>query len=316
MQDWISARGAKVVPATVLKSLSTRSDRRGLLQFGSQLAAIAAAIALVVFLAPSLWAVVPFAALGILLNCLYAGQHETSHRTAFRARWLNDGVGAFIGFLSIYPARWDRYFHFAHHRHTQDPARDPELLSRGPYTPMSYALYIMGFTYWYARARNTLRISFGRLPTYSDTYLTATQRDEVIAEARWHLAGYAAILLLSLGLQSWFAVTFWLAPMMLFKWVHNMQNTGEHTCLTHEQDTLRNTRTLRGPAVVRWLVWNMSYHTAHHTFPGIPFHNLPALNREIQTRLGEPLPGASYLGAQVEIATTLLRDGDRMEVVA
>ena len=264
---------------------------------------------------PRLWAAIPFAALGILLNCLYAGQHETSHRTAFRARWLNDWVGAAIGFLSIYPARWDRYFHFAHHRHTQDPARDPELLSRGPYTPTSYALYIVGITYWYARARNTLRIARGQLPAYA-TYLSAEQRHEVMIEARWHLAGYAAILALSLAFHSWAAVAFWLAPMMLFKWVHNLQNTGEHTCLTHEQDTLRNTRTLRGPWLVRWLVWNMSYHTAHHTFPGIPFFALPDLNREIQTRLGEPLPGAGYIGAQVEIATTLLRDGDRMELVA
>jgi fatty acid desaturase len=315
MEDWVSARGAKVVPGAVLKTLSTRSDLRGLLQLGSQLAAIALCIAAIELLAPSLWVVLPFAALGILLNCLYAGQHETSHRTAFRSRRLNDWVGAGIGFLSIYPARWDRYFHFAHHRHTQDPARDPELLSRGPYTPMSYALYVMGFTYWYARARNTLRIASGRLPAYA-YYLNEPQRHEVMIEARWHLVGYGAILLLSLGLHSWAAVTFWLAPMMIFKWVHNLQNTGEHTCLTHEQDTLRNTRTLRGPAVVRWLVWNMSYHTAHHTFPGIPFFALPALNHEIQTRLGEPLPGASYVGAQVHIATTLLRDGDRMEVPA
>ncbi len=316
MQDWISARGAKVVPASVLKSLSTRSDLRGLVQLGSQLAAIALCIALIESLAPRLWALLPFAALGVLLNCLYAGQHETSHRTAFRSRRLNDWVGAAIGFLSIYPARWDRYFHFAHHRHTQDPARDPELLSRGPYTPTSYALYVIGITYWYARARNTVRIARGLLPDYSTTYLTPEQRHEVMIEARWHLAGYAAILALSLAFHSWAAVTCWLAPMMLFKWVHNLQNTGEHTCLTHEQDTLRNTRTLRGPWLVRWLVWNMSYHTAHHTFPGIPFFALPELNREIQTRLGEPLPGATYIGAQVEIATTLLRDGDRMEVPA
>ena len=160
-----------------------------------------------------------------------------------------------------------------------------------------------------------MRIACGRLPAYA-WYLTPEQRHEVMIEARWHLVGYGAILVLSLVLHSWAAVLFWLAPMMLFKWVHNLQNTGEHTCLTHEQDTLRNTRTLRGPWLVRWLVWNMSYHTAHHTFPGIPFFALPELNREIQTRLGEPLPGATYIGAQVEIATTLLRDGDRMEIVA
>lgn len=315
MQDWISARGARVVPPQVLKSLSARSDARGLAQLGSQFAVITLAIVAICGLWPSPWAILPFAVLGIVLNCLYAGQHEMSHRTAFRARWLNDGVGAAIGFLSLYPARWDRYFHFAHHRHTQDPARDPELLARGPYTPRSYALYLIGLTYWQGRIRGTARIALGRIPTYA-TYLGEAQRREVILEARLHWLGYALLAALSVALHSWALVLFWLAPMMLFKWVHNLQNTGEHTCLTHEQDTLRNTRTLRGPWLARWLVWNMSYHTAHHTFPGIPFFALPELNREIQTRLGEPLPGAGYLGAQVDIATTLLRDGDRMEAAA
>lgn len=312
MDDWISARGARVVPSKSLKALSVRSDARGLLQLFSQLAVIGAAIYLMYWLWPQPWAIIPFAVLGIVLNCLYAGQHETSHRTAFKSRWLNDWVGAAIGFISIYPARWDRYFHFAHHRHTQDPARDPELLARGPYTPLSYALYFCGLTYWYGRITKTIQIAFGRIPAYA-SYLNEAQRREVILESRWYLAGYFLILMLSLSLRNGAAVLCWLAPMMLFKWVHNMQNTAEHTCLTHEQDTLRNTRTLRGPWLVRWLVWNMSYHTAHHTFPGIPFFALPALNNEIQTRLGEHLPGADYIGAQVEIISTLLRDGDRME---
>src|ERR1700710_1667326 len=244
MQDWVSARGARVVPSTVLKSLSARSDLRGLMQLGSQIAAIAATIALVVILASSAWVVLPFAALGIFLNCIYAGQQEMSHRTAFRSRFLNDWVGEAIGFLSIYPARWDRYFHFAHHRHTQDPERDPELLARGPYTPLSYAIYVAGFTYWYGRIRSTLRMAAGIPPAYA-TFLTVEQREEVITEARLHVAGYALILAVSLIFQSWIALTFWLGPLLLMKWVHNLQNTGEHTCLTHEQDTLRNTRTLR-----------------------------------------------------------------------
>lgn len=313
MDDWISARGARVVPPQILKQLSARSDARGLLQFFSQVAVIGVAIYLMYWLWPRPWAVIPFAVLGIVLNCLYAGQHETSHRTAFKSRWLNDWVGTAIGFVSIYPARWDRYFHFAHHRHTQDPARDPELLARGPYTPLSYFLYFCGLTYWRGRITKTIQVAFGRIPAYA-SYLSEDHRREVILEARYYLAGYALILLISLVLHSWAAVFCWLAPMMLFKWVHNLQNTAEHTCLTHEQDTLRNTRTLRGPRVVRWLVWNMSYHTAHHTFPGIPFFALPTLNNEIQTRLGEALPGTDYLGAQVEIISTLLRDGDRMEV--
>ena len=46
---------------------------------------------------------------------------------------------------------------------------------------------------------------------------------------------------------------------------------------------------------MRGLNWNMTYHTAHHTFPGVPFHRLPELHaREIEERLGHRLPSAPY----------------------
>ena len=56
----------------------------------------------------------------------------------------------------------------------------------------------------------------------------------------------------------------------------------EHTGLTHEPDTIHNTRTIRTWPILRWMAWNMQYHTAHHTFPGVPFYNLAALHRELR----------------------------------
>ena len=69
--------------------------------------------------------------------------------------------------------------------------------------------------------------------------------------------------------------------MLLTKCVHQMQNTMEHLGLTHADDTLSNTRSTRTSAFFRWIAWNMQYHTAHHTFPAVPFHALPQLHREI-----------------------------------
>ena len=40
--------------------------------------------------------------------------------------------------------------------------------------------------------------------------------------------------------------------------------------------------------------WRLPYHSAHHTFPGVPFHRLPELHREIEERLGYRLPSAPY----------------------
>jgi fatty acid desaturase len=312
MDDWVSKRGLALIDPKRLRQLSQRSDARGLLQLGSFLVAIALTTTALALSWGSWWAVPAFVAQGILINCLYAGQHEMSHWTAFKSRWLNNVVGEAIGFVAIYPFTWDRWFHFTHHRHTQDWEKDPELLIRGPYTLGSYVAYFSGLTYWYGRMRSTLRLAFGIVPPYA-YWLNDEQRLEVIVEARWHVAGYAAIALLSVVFQTWIAVAFWLAPMLLMKGFHQLQNIGEHTGLTHRPDTLKNTRTLKGPAWLRWLMWNMSYHTAHHTFPGVPFHQLPALHAEIESRLGAPVPSAGYLDCHLEIIRSLSRGAEQLE---
>ena len=46
---------------------------------------------------------------------------------------------------------------------------------------------------------------------------------------------------------------------------------------------------------MRWLNWNMNYHSVHHTYPNVPFHRLPELHREVEARLGFELPSEPYL---------------------
>ncbi len=262
MEDWVAKRGLALIEPKRLRQLGERSDARGLLQLASQLGAIALTGTGLIMSWGSWWGVPVFLAHGVLINCLYAGQHEMSHWTAFKSRWLNNVAGEAIGFIVIYPFTWDRWFHFAH-------------------------------VHW----------------------LNDDQRAQVVAEARWYIAGYIGVAVLSLLFQSWLAVELWLAPMLATKAFHQLQNIGEHTGLTHHPDTLKNTRTLTGPAWLRWLMWNMSYHTAHHTFPGVPFHALPALHREIEQRLGETLPCAAYLECHRDIVRSLSRGAEQLEPV-
>ncbi|MGR4001096.1 MAG: fatty acid desaturase, partial [Alphaproteobacteria bacterium] len=42
--------------------------------------------------------------------------------------------------------------------------------------------------------------------------------------------------------------------------------------------------TLSNP-VVRFLAWNMPYHTEHHIYPTVPFHHLPKLHRLLSPHL-------------------------------
>src|ERR1700761_1650717 len=151
----------------------------------------------------------------VLLNFLYAGQHELSHWTVFKTPWPNEWVGRLFGFCVFYPRTFDQLQHIAHHRYTQDWARDGELV-RPRYTLSSYLWWISGVTYWYTRWRRILRFSFG---VVSEPYIAAARRGELIRESRWHLSGYLAIVLLSILFKSWAAVLLWFAPLVIMKFV-------------------------------------------------------------------------------------------------
>ncbi len=286
-----------VIDAAMLRSLCVASDCEGAIQTLSHLGALAATGALLWLAWGSWWAAPVFLAHGVMLNFLYAGQHELSHWTVFRTRWLNEWVGRCFGFVLFYPRTFDQVQHAAHHRHTQDWARDGEL-SRDRYTLGSYLLWMSGVTYWYTRWRRIVRFSCGIV---TEPYLPANRHAELIREARAHLLGYALVAAVSVAAHSWAAVILWLAPMLAMKFVHQMQNTIEHLGLPHEANVLGNTRSTRTNAAMRWLGWQMQYHTAHHAFPGVPFHRLHALHETLFTaRRAEP-PSMTYLGFQAAV---------------
>ena len=292
MQEVFARR--ELIEPTLLRTLAAPSDRAGALQVGSHFGAILATGTLL-WLSRGSWLAVPvFLVHGVLLNFLYAGQHELSHWTVFRTRALNEWFGRLIGFLSFFPRDFDQLQHGAHHRHTQDWERDGEL-ARDRYTLTSYLLWLLGPTYWWSRWQRIARLAAG---TVTEPYIPAARWADLVREARWHVAGYAAIAAISVAAQSWAAVTLWLAPMLLTKAAHQLQNTIEHLGLPHDANILENTRSTRTNAVLRWLCWNMQYHTAHHAFPGVPFHKLPALHDALFTQRGTAPPTMTYLGFQ------------------
>jgi len=286
-----------VIDAARLRSLCAASNGKGAIQAVSHLGAIGVSGTLLWFTRGSWWAVPIFAVHGVLLNFLYAGQHELSHWTVFRSGWPNEWLGRLFGFVLFYPRTFDQVQHMAHHRFTQDWARDGEL-ARDRYTLGSYLLWMSGVTYWYSRWRRILRFAFGSV---TEPYLPAKRHAELIREARLHLAGYAMIVGVSLMAHSGAAVFLWLAPMLVMKWVHQLQNTMEHLGLPHEDNVLVNTRSTRTNAVMRWLGWQMQYHTAHHAFPGVPFHRLRELNAAIFTERGAQPPSMTYIGFQIAV---------------
>jgi len=292
---------ADLIGAERLKQLSRKSDLHGCLQLGSHLGALALSGTALSLAWGSLWAVPLFAMHGILINFLYAGQHELSHWTVFRTRILNELFGRLFGLVLIYPRDFDQVQHFAHHRFTQDWQRDGEL-ARPPYTLASYLLWMSGISYWYSRARRIVRFAGGIV---TEPYIPEGRRAELMREARWHLAGYVAIAVASAVAGSTLALELWLLPMLAMKPVHQLQNTIEHLGLPHVDSILENTRSTRTNGLMRWLAWNMQYHTAHHAFPGVPCYRLRGLHEAMFSSRGRVPPTMSYLGFQRSVLRAL-----------
>jgi fatty acid desaturase len=292
----VFGRKDMITPAR-LRELTVKSDVAGFTQLASHLGAIGLTGAVLWLTWGSWWMVPVFAVHGTLINFLYAGQHEMSHATVFKTRRLNEVFGRLFGFVVIYPRDFDQIQHFAHHRYTQDWEGDGEL-QREHYDLTSYLLWVLGPTYWYTRVRRIIRFSLGIVP---ESYIPDDRKPDVIREGRWHLAGYAAIAAISLATGSWLAVQLWLLPMLVMKPVHQLQNTIEHLGLPHVAAITENTRTTRTNAVMRWMCWNMQFHTAHHAFPGVPCYRLPQLHETIFVEKGRKPQTMSYLGFQLAV---------------
>jgi fatty acid desaturase len=291
--DEVFARRDMIAPQR-LKALSVKSDVRGFVQVGGHLAVLFATGA-GLWLCWGTWLAAPlFVAHGALINFLYAGQHEFSHSTVFATKRLNEVFGRLFGFVLLYPRDFDQIQHFAHHRYTQNWEKDGEL-ARDRYTFASYLLWVLGPTYWYTRVRRILRFAAG---VVSESYIPEDRKPDVIREARWHVAGYLTIAAVSLAFRSGVAAELWLLPMLVMKPVHQLQNTIEHLGLPHIDTITENTRTTRTNALMRWMGWNMQYHTAHHAFPGVPCYALPKLHEEIFIARDRMPPTMSYLAFQ------------------
>ncbi|MGE0213690.1 MAG: fatty acid desaturase [Parvibaculaceae bacterium] len=232
---------------------------------------------------------------GILLIFLFTLEHEAIHGTAFRTEALNRTVAAIAGFVVVVPALWFRYFHFAHHRHTQDLDRDPELASPKPGDWRSYCLYLTGLPYWKAEMKGILDTARGKV----GDYVPATAAAKVVREARIHLALYSIVAVVSIGFGWTWPLELWVVPALLGQPFLRAYLLAEHGACPLVADMLANTRTTFTNGIVRFIAWNMPYHTAHHVLPVVPFHRLPRLTETLNARLASTAAG--YVEAHRQI---------------
>jgi fatty acid desaturase len=191
--------------------------------------------------------------------------------------------------LLLLPPQFFRQFHFAHHRFTQNPSRDPELAQPAPDTMRSYLWRASGLPNWQRRLTVTLRHALtGQVP---EPFVPARMRKGVVREARIVWIGYVLVLLVSLMLRRADALIYWIFPLLAGQPCLRLFLMAEHTGCVLSDNMLANTRTTTTNGALRLLSWQMSYHVEHHCFPSVPFHSLARVNLAIRDRVEVVAPG-------------------------
>ena len=222
--------------------------------------------------------------LGVATVFLFTLQHECTHRTPFRSRWLNEVVGTLIGLVLIQPFAWFRAFHMAHHKHTNDPERDPELARPKPETWSEFLQHLSGLDYWPSKLRTLFGNALGQMDR---SFVGERQTKRIVWEARAMIAAYVILGVVLGPILFWV----WLLPLALGFPFLRLYLLAEHARCPAVADMFANTRTTLTTRAVRWLAWNMPYHAEHHAWPQVPYHRLPEVHDAAQQHLKSVSPG-------------------------
>jgi fatty acid desaturase len=271
----------KLLTPIMLRDLSVRSNAQGAARTLSHYAAILIVGTLIGLVASRygvVWALPLLPVQGALVAFLFMAVHETAHKTAFESRALNVMVGHLSGFIIGLPYEYYCLFHWEHHRHTQDPEKDPELIvGPKPRSETQLAIAYSGLRQVAGRLLLMLRHALtGRVTV---PWVPKGRRATIVREARCYVGLYAVLLLGSIWLHSAILLWVWVLPLLVGQMILRPYLYAEHTGCEHTRSAFENTRTTMTTRLVHWLAWNMPYHVEHHAYPSVPFHALPKLNR-------------------------------------
>jgi len=253
-------------------------------------------------------------ALGFVASFYFAGFHETIHGTAFASRWLNRLVSHVVGFIIFRGANWYYYFHWHHHRFTNDPKRDPELsgttLDRADPTKQEstlsrvglYALFLSGYPFGFERLPGIAKYALGY--DLAESWVdTDSKRRSCQREYIAFTLGYVALAVLSVACVDAVGkalVFYWIIPHMIGSGHLRYYQTAEHRACKMGEFTDTNAWLVSRTTPTWWLytrlAWNMPYHQEHHAWPNVPFYLLPDVHKAVNERGTRPTSGCEPTG--------------------
>ena len=154
------------------------------------------------------WLAAPFLlAYGLLYGSTSDSRwHESRHGTAFKTRWIDEGLYQLASFMIMRdPTTW-RWSHSQHHTDTLIVGRDPEIAVMRPARLVRLLANLIGLVDVPLAFRLMFVHASGGLTDDEADYVPEPERPRLYRTARIHLAIYAATAGLAIGFRTWLPV--------------------------------------------------------------------------------------------------------------
>lgn len=265
---------------TLNKSLTRLKPATALLTIMREWLIIAAAILLCIW-KPYLFLLSWFI-IGTRMYALYSLLHEGLHYLISPNKSLNDKITRYFLawplFINLEGFRKNHYNHHAFLHSEKDPEKEHLKYAeyQFPMTKTTLLFILMKDISGY----NFIKYKF---KMFVKTMSGGLNAERISLSMRTLLfiglcigAVYVKVILLFLVL--------WILPYIsIYQFLNRLRFYSEHLNLSKESRT--HTRSLKLNPVIGFFLTpnNLGYHAEHHSFPNVPFYNLPSLHRELES---------------------------------
>ncbi len=215
--------------------------------------------------------------IGSRMHALAVLMHDVAHHRFFKNRRLSDFIAnVMVCWPLMITVEMYRNNHLSHHQHLNSDL-DPDWVAKigrqefkFPQTKLGFVLTLLGYM-------------SGIKGLYDLTWMISRMKGKSKKKGvDWNRIGFLVILVTLISvLGGWkLYLLFWVIPFftsfLLFQYIRSF---AEHFGKLEYNSLLGSSRTVLPTLFERVLIapYNISYHLEHHLYPGIPFHNLPAL---------------------------------------
>ncbi|SEL52461.1 Fatty acid desaturase [Roseateles sp. YR242] len=229
------------------------------------------------------WGALAVLAMGLILAGLLNAAHDCVHLRLTGNRRVDAAIGQWLCAPLLINFPDFRQAHLRHHQHARGAA-DTEWT--GVFTSRQHYLR-------YLFLGNPLR---GQWRVWRMFGPPAREGDGVVRSTH-------VLLLALLAMAPAELLLCWAAPYVIGHVFIRFFSLPEHYGLVEQADVGSMTRSVRSVALVRFLLWEASFHAEHHRWPGVPSLNLPALHALKAMALPHLYPG--YLRFHHELYLSL-----------